>query len=1311
MHNRRITEGTRGGLIQLLQFEIVVTHLGIRSEQLTLFIQEFKHIGNDGERWVGKPEPITQRVGVSELLEKFRILRLRGASATNLKEECSDESLHSQEGTDASEEESEAEDEEEREDGENESQSRLATQYVAKKSNGSKSMSASGEGDSARTTARDNNPSIASKEKAQVGSISKLKNDQLLALLQNKPRISYAKQPNVLPVHRETASAKLLPSKIQSFNAVEVPRDMIKSNEATKAIPHANKITSSVNTVAVKSANLTAGVEITAPQHATSLAEPAVEAEKQIIEPNIRSFQDSKIHYALWALEPENNAQILINTWHDMPRILQRNIKIPKNQQTLLDRNDCWLPPEPGTRAPLANIPVSILESFTAIAEDRKENIKLNNPIDVHMNNTQSDTTKTTVLPNTNARSISNDSDSDDFQLSSSEWPNSSPISKPICDGLPPDSSMEVSPITKERNRNQLATSSYQQPPQSSPLGLGSQRNLATPQVHQILGKGERDLIADRDVVVQYRAQEMQSVVPLINSVCSDPANLMRPIEENKIKSPHKETESSQQSMASESLTAQTDLQHHIPVSSSQESLGEDFAAADSNNESNPLSQPRSTSDLSRSPAHPSDVNHEAIQPWKHDPESISSQSDLEMTVPDALDAGHPGSDEHNLRHTPPFIATDKPFLLVGRTPYAAVSEHKNEQIDHSKMCQNSQWPSVPGKLYNSTGLPETNVDMQTIDNPVSIDDLVPGTFSWHSDVEGQSTKSFHPPSQPTGNFHQPLKRRLELGLDGSVSSDAETSLKTTRMPQAEILKRKAEDSVVMSPNVTKRHKQTKQSFRKWLNEDTHEARQDPSMKAREVRRRFMDKARHALSTSLKSSRMESTDIACEHGIAKIYQPNHITRLYGRVDGKDNLPEPMSQCDTIDTEDSEQLGPVRDINFPVCGASKTVPPSLNIASPPELTQQSIFGRFLQAYPAYKGNEKHLISMCRRISALERENRMEHKSLWDDFIIRHQIEYRAHLLNCARQVEDPIPYERFYRTEIESPLFTKRIITPATISDIIPLNTKEDNQFLSPVLSAAKDFIDLTEERLEKDASQSQHKASLPSPASSTARTSSTENGKSKALKPHIFPPQDLSQAVTENRTPRNSSQNLVFSPKTSHSSSILPTMRPFSVPKSHLAASSAKPSTSSHLLPHEASISPPTHHHPLGSSVLRTRKSSQILQNTTASAEEEPSGDGPTSGSPTRPSTAKRRQLLDVSLDKDARTRAHPSGSVPKPWYLDPQNPFKDFVRADASMRGGKGNGFVDLKGSERVQEREMRIENGVVMVEKKKIDVLKWHL
>lgn len=75
-NKKKLTEGTVGGLIQLEEFEIVATHLGPRDKRLTLYVKNFKTLGSNGSGNFGvAPQAIESRDETKELLNKLAHLR------------------------------------------------------------------------------------------------------------------------------------------------------------------------------------------------------------------------------------------------------------------------------------------------------------------------------------------------------------------------------------------------------------------------------------------------------------------------------------------------------------------------------------------------------------------------------------------------------------------------------------------------------------------------------------------------------------------------------------------------------------------------------------------------------------------------------------------------------------------------------------------------------------------------------------------------------------------------------------------------------------------------------------------------------------------------------------------------------------------------------------------------------------------------------------------------------------------------------------------------------------------------------------
>lgn len=129
---------------------------------------------------------------------------------------------------------------------------------------------------------------------------------------------------------------------------------------------------------------------------------------------------------------------------------------------------------------------------------------------------------------------------------------------------------------------------------------------------------------------------------------------------------------------------------------------------------------------------------------------------------------------------------------------------------------------------------------------------------------------------------------------------------------------------------------------------------------------------------------------------------------------------------------SEDFEPNENIKKPTLTVKAAAEPKTPSAPP------NIFDLFKATYPAYSGDLRHFVAVSKKIKSLFDSNRILHQYLWDDFIIRHKIEYAQYLRQCAEDAEDALPYEDFYNMEIEGPLFCNRLITNQNIADALSL---------------------------------------------------------------------------------------------------------------------------------------------------------------------------------------------------------------------------------------------------------------------------------
>jgi len=103
------------------------------------------------------------------------------------------------------------------------------------------------------------------------------------------------------------------------------------------------------------------------------------------------------------------------------------------------------------------------------------------------------------------------------------------------------------------------------------------------------------------------------------------------------------------------------------------------------------------------------------------------------------------------------------------------------------------------------------------------------------------------------------------------------------------------------------------------------------------------------------------------------------------------------------------------------------PSRLNRSPTQANDSRTIFEKFKLAYPAYSGDNRHFLSMCKQMYALELEDKMVPKWQWDDYLIRNKTAYKEYANQCIDDGEGVEPYHRFYKDSIRDTLFTKSIM--------------------------------------------------------------------------------------------------------------------------------------------------------------------------------------------------------------------------------------------------------------------------------------------
>lgn len=92
----------------------------------------------------------------------------------------------------------------------------------------------------------------------------------------------------------------------------------------------------------------------------------------------------------------------------------------------------------------------------------------------------------------------------------------------------------------------------------------------------------------------------------------------------------------------------------------------------------------------------------------------------------------------------------------------------------------------------------------------------------------------------------------------------------------------------------------------------------------------------------------------------------------------------------------------------------SAPTSAQQDRPEPTALETVYARFKQAYPTYKGNEKHFHSMCKQI---HKHQKSLHKILWDDFVFKSRTVYKEYTDECLEEGTDAMPYLQYYNEKV------------------------------------------------------------------------------------------------------------------------------------------------------------------------------------------------------------------------------------------------------------------------------------------------------
>ncbi|SLM37343.1 hypothetical protein LPUS_07162 [Lasallia pustulata] len=1251
---KRITDGTRGGLVQIRAFEIVATHLGPKQSRLKLLIKDFQSLGCDGSGTFGNPLPIGSKQNISAALNQLGELR---AQAYTRRQPQSD----SHDDPSASDIRSQAADGASDNDGTDVvTQAAFATQSKRAKYKGGLELGRPPEGkNDTITTITNSPPGKPSVSLSRPGIASDSNRKALLDLLKSKNKPGRFPMSNVIadPSFNQGLSRASAQGIEDSIKASE------KNNSAlAPSLAHSEASGQTIVTDRFMATRLAETKALKSPGSVKGsfyrnfeTAYPAA-----LISQSLVVDSGSTMHQSSTDLSIERPNRAVIDSfdilptgldtsplktngtsnddeehpWKGMRRISRRDVIISRDQQALLDRQNSWLPPEPGHRGPVANVPIAVLQSLNTLAEHRATQAGR-----AKGNRQPSESPDGRRVIESTQNSISSDEESEEEQesdvpVSSSEWPPSSPPPVLKRNELPPDSSPASGKL---------------------PAMNGMEESKAKPGGGLLVTFRRGSSLSPHDEPAQYQTSG------------NSPQPGRFP-EEQGLK--HDE---------SDIVSITGPLHNTIEQLSIQTTTG-----------SNP--QQGSWAHQLDTAARVQTVSRDVTRSKRSAQAGLAAENIIEVLS----DADQMSDSDNSLLETSvPLALGDQP------TEVDAVSGSRTGSVHAypSTVSQGSK-PVIQVK--------RTPKRSATFDEEVLVNQQIQSEVDAQSLRSASVSSSKYEPVFPDSGVIQPLPAMQALGQSAIQLMPSKSPVKS-----GSDTKRKADDHGILSPNITKRRKRFKPLSAFNFSQDQQEI-QDPSVLARQQRREFFasrkglvlqsnadfsneaheDKAQEAkhLITGLPEVSKDAEDVVMspdhqlvEMNLSSELSQNHDTTFEPKMKALEALEERrplLSQPIILEpTLKVPRTAVIEGVEDHAVKASETGAAGASTAS-------SIHDRFRATYSEYTGDLKHFIAMAKKIDTLRSEDRMEHRSLWDDFIVRHKIEYRQYLLDCTEKAEDPIAYERFYRNEIDEPKFTKEVVTPSILADVLALAGPTSHTW-QPRRSGA--------ERYPVSTSSNQAPAGHR-PTSSRDEGTIDTTADSQEHRTRVEP-----EIPTPVRSAKKGPRPLLWA-KPAVKSELSPPVRRKATPGSPVSSRSLPLP-----VPLQTSLKPPM---AAAGSPLRPRSARSDVSPAVAERKEQvKAGHSSTVVKNGHLRTAQQeRSSVTDRLDTTSNNRVVEEGTPPSTadWWTDVNAPFKSFVRAYVSIESGKGNSFA--KAGVQGHQKLGRIDSeGLVRPREKELDVLSW--
>ncbi|KAJ5267583.1 hypothetical protein N7478_010391 [Penicillium angulare] len=116
--------------------------------------------------------------------------------------------------------------------------------------------------------------------------------------------------------------------------------------------------------------------------------------------------------------------------------------------------------------------------------------------------------------------------------------------------------------------------------------------------------------------------------------------------------------------------------------------------------------------------------------------------------------------------------------------------------------------------------------------------------------------------------------------------------------------------------------------------------------------------------------------------------------------------------------------------------------------------REVYQQFCSCYCSYSGDFDHFTKMCKKLSDLRQQGKLQRSYLWDDFIIMHLHTYPSYCENAFSQNSKKLNYEDYFLDIYSRPSFKKRSLTLRGIelvaSQFIEIEPPRPTRNISPI---------------------------------------------------------------------------------------------------------------------------------------------------------------------------------------------------------------------------------------------------------------------